>query len=329
MLKNCLQPVAKLTIAIPTFNRPNKVNELVPKIILSAEKHKHRVDIRIADNSTNNGSVRSQYNSEVANIKYIRRPFNIGPTANILRVFEESETDWISIVSDDDDLNEGAVDIMLNDIDVAEDSIIGFKYKSELDMSQDRVITISSLKDFVSYISNPRAFGSMILISSWMFRVNKIKEFIRYSYLYSGLQIPHVCPVLFALHGGGGSVVISKYQTIKYKEPAQGDTWDYSLTFSLMTSTVPLFHLFNDKEIVKMMLLGIVGKKPRTIFGFHLRVFKRGCDWRNQRLWSVVRSISIKHAIINFLFLFVYRLLPDSLLKRTKGVFVKEGINRM
>jgi glycosyltransferase involved in cell wall biosynthesis len=318
-----------LTIAVPTYNRPDKANRLICCVLELGAEYSNRLLVSIADNCTDSGVVASSYPNSSITVKYTRRVINIGGVANVLRVIEEAETEWLSIVSDDDDINSDGIRIMLSDISRASADVIAFKYKSELDLSQIRDETLDSLPVFLQRISEPAAFGSMLLISTWLFRVSKIKKYIRYSQIYAGLQMPHVCTVLFALKDKKGIVILRNSQPVKYKQASKGDTWDYSLTYSLMLSTVSVAHFFDDREMVRTLLSSIIGKSFKTIIGFHLRVYDPENNIKNRLNWSIIRSVSFKHLFVNLVFRLLYWLIPQSVYRQAKGVFGKNGLDRM
>lgn len=96
-----------LTIAIPTYNRPDKVKNQVLSLIpqINAE-----VNLIIIDNHSDieTSSLFSEY-ALPDNVKFIRNKFNIGADANIAKCFELCDTPWLWTLSDDDILTNDAV----------------------------------------------------------------------------------------------------------------------------------------------------------------------------------------------------------------------------
>lgn len=259
----------KLTIAIPTFNRQGKAQELFKKI---NKKHNyHEFDLIIADNSSEppiaiDGS--NKYN------KIFSRKFNIGFTANILRLFEECETEWLIILGDDDDIN----DTFLNDIELSitgceldDDEVCAIKFKSSLDKHQE-IIKIQGFDQFCTYNSTPERMGSTIFLSTWLFRVSSLRNYIRYGYMHSGLQIPHVIPVLKALNDGH-AILYSDLEPVLYRTADENSRWDPGFTFVMgffSTFTFPEF-IKNNQLLNFTKLMG--GQKLKSMIGFTIKIY--------------------------------------------------------
>ena len=106
-----------LTIAMPTYNR-NKILEKNLNLLLP--QLTEACSLLILDNSSDipvsitiNDLIKKY--SKV-DIKIIRNKYNIGMTGNILKCFEVCDDSWLWILGDDDQVKEGAIKQILQDI---------------------------------------------------------------------------------------------------------------------------------------------------------------------------------------------------------------------
>lgn len=123
-----------MTIAIPTFNRPDKVRRLCDQIYkqLSDNAVEDRVTILVSDNSENLSFDNTyQYIKEIV---YIR---NLRPSTyddNVANLFENCKTDYMWLFGDDDLLEEDAIKNVLAVLDSEEFdlALVPFRQPEEL-----------------------------------------------------------------------------------------------------------------------------------------------------------------------------------------------------
>jgi glycosyltransferase involved in cell wall biosynthesis len=260
-----------LTIGIPTYNRREDLQRLLeslqPLFAISS------FSLVISDNA-------SDYDLSPLIEKYIsnkwpwirltmvKNKINLGAGPNILRIIERCDTKWVMIIGDDD---EADADLFQSLYWVCEElnndsDIIGVKFSSNLDEYQ-KDKKINSIDSFLCYISESSRFSSMILISSWLFRTESVSQFLRQSYQYSSLYMPHIIPVLLSLNSGK-YVLLSSDRAIRWNPPSRGQAWSYVSTFMPMLVTLPLFsEIFSDRKSVQKLISGIlVGFKSKIKF---------------------------------------------------------------
>ena len=98
-----------LTVAIPTWNRRERIKPTLESICIQPEAG--LINIIILDNGSDD-----KYESSLEVLKkskipyrYLRNQTNVGMCANILRCVEESVTDWVWILGDDDPVTPDAL----------------------------------------------------------------------------------------------------------------------------------------------------------------------------------------------------------------------------
>ena len=100
-MKVTSQPVS-VTLAIPTYNRLDAIIGNLSHII--SNDITSLCNVIIIDNNSSDGSFKklSYLGEGIENLKILRNNKNIGGCANIVRLFEECQTEYIIICSDED-----------------------------------------------------------------------------------------------------------------------------------------------------------------------------------------------------------------------------------
>lgn len=90
-----------LTIGIPTYNRLDTLRRAVASALA---QDCDDIEVLIADNTSTDGTEAycRALSHRHAHVRYIRAPFNRGPTANFNRVLRDARGDYFLFLSDDD-----------------------------------------------------------------------------------------------------------------------------------------------------------------------------------------------------------------------------------
>jgi glycosyltransferase involved in cell wall biosynthesis len=94
-------PEPLVSVGIPTFNRAAKLTRAVESVL--AQTHRN-LELVISDNASDDGTetfCRTLCERE-GRVRYLRSPFNLGPTANFNILFGELRGDYAMLLSDDD-----------------------------------------------------------------------------------------------------------------------------------------------------------------------------------------------------------------------------------
>lgn len=102
-----------LTIAIPTFNRRNKLQMSLTALLEQAQGKP--VELLVSDNASTDDTQKfmESFCLQHPQITYVRNPENIGPDRNFLNCYNRSSGEYVLLLGDDDLLLPGAVDAML------------------------------------------------------------------------------------------------------------------------------------------------------------------------------------------------------------------------
>lgn len=103
-----------LTIAIPTYNRPQLLEITLQELINQCKSY--NLPIVISDNSDNYETVKvvNKFSDIYEYIKYSKNETNIGLDRNFLRVVDLADTEYVWIFGDDDLPENKAIDSMVN-----------------------------------------------------------------------------------------------------------------------------------------------------------------------------------------------------------------------
>lgn len=107
-----------LTIAIPTYNRLEKLKIALERVMDDIKGH-DEIELFVSDNASTDGTKEYVENvqKENSNLKYYRNEANLGFDGNFLNCFRRAQGKYLWILSDDDGLMENAVEAVLHTIE--------------------------------------------------------------------------------------------------------------------------------------------------------------------------------------------------------------------
>lgn len=107
----------KLTIAIPTYNRAEKLLECINRVI--EYSNNLNVEIIVSDNASldNTREIVVSIIDNNPSIRYYRNSENLGFDGNFLNCFEKATGEYVWLLSDDDIILPGAIESVLEGLD--------------------------------------------------------------------------------------------------------------------------------------------------------------------------------------------------------------------
>jgi len=104
-----------LTIAVPTYNRADCLDDCLAHIVEQTETHTGLVELLISDNCSTDSTeaIVKNWVSRGLKINYIRNRENIGPDDNFLQCFNKASGKYVWILGDDDLVLDDALDAIL------------------------------------------------------------------------------------------------------------------------------------------------------------------------------------------------------------------------
>lgn len=200
-----------LTIAIPTYNR-NKILEKNLKLLLP--QLTEACSLLILDNSSDIPvsetieDLIKKYSK--VNINVIRNKYNIGMTGNILKCFELCDNSWLWILGDDDQVKEGAIKQILQDILIyKQNHFISYAW-DEPSFNRKKDILTSDINQLIDKIES---IGVILFISTSIYNIKKVINSISYGSFFQTTYAPHLA-ILFMSLKDGGHCTLSKKQIV-------------------------------------------------------------------------------------------------------------------
>jgi len=159
-----------LTIAIPTYNRALKLKAQLDCLLpqLTAE-----TICCIYDNASTDSTRGVAEKSDSDYFRYVRAPFNGGAGRNFLRCFEECQTEWLWILSDDDPISASAVADLLR---IIRDCKADFIHTS----TPCHQHPVDAMINDVSQLLQHASAGSVLWISTGVYRSPSFRPLLRF-----------------------------------------------------------------------------------------------------------------------------------------------------
>lgn len=158
------QLTPKLTIAIPTYNRPKQLLNTLTKLLpqLNSDCYLSIIDNHSETPVTETTAEIFARYPEV-NYKIHRNHINIGGDSNIIRCFEYCDTPWLWTVGDDDEILPTAIETIFGDMEAYPD-VVSINYCSPSANRPTRSKTsVNYGKE--AFLANTDSFGALIYIS--------------------------------------------------------------------------------------------------------------------------------------------------------------------
>jgi glycosyltransferase involved in cell wall biosynthesis len=192
-------PPPILTIAIPTYNRAEKLRAQLERLVPQLTPE---VRLAVFDNASpdHTREVAAAYRER--GLAYACAVTNCGWGRNFFRCFEECRTEWLWMLSDDDLAGPGAVAQLLA---LLRGETADFVHTSSWVKTYDRPDEAADIAGFFAR-SN---FGALLYISTGIYRVRSFQPYFRLFNEAVFTTGPHLAMVLALLESGRGRLRLS------------------------------------------------------------------------------------------------------------------------
>ena len=223
---------AMLTVAIPTYNRNEillqTLRHLLPQLTPACR-------LLILDNCSPAPVAETlkdlwpQYPGVSYEVR--RNTVNIGGNANIMRCFEQCETDWLWVLGDDDVPRANAIATILRYIDAYPDHRF-FSFLHGGDARRQPIVT-SGLGEFICRMDS---FSGILFLSASVYRLGPLRQNLKVGYTYTYSTAPHIAALLMSL-GDGGTCYLTGEDIVDQGPPRPpADQWSLVHNFlAIMT----------------------------------------------------------------------------------------------
>ncbi len=175
------KPKPILTVAIPTYNRPQSLK----KILSQLYKEKNQTfQIVVSDDSSvgDIASVVKEYQRIMPNLAYYRNESDHGYSRNILRLYELAETPYIWFLSDDEEVLPGATSKILEALNKYKPVVALFNhitvdpYERKLIDGVPKDTLFSNSKQLIDYTPFMRACFLSILVVEKRLSIDLVRK---------------------------------------------------------------------------------------------------------------------------------------------------------
>ena len=127
----------ELSIAIPTFNRPEILYQNL--LFLLSEMKKYEIGVYISDDSTNNETEKlvEELSAEYSNIFYFKNNPPLGHDKNLVSTLKLPSTNYVWLLGDSMTIKPGSIEKVLDIIKINSPSIIGVNSKNRIRVNSE------------------------------------------------------------------------------------------------------------------------------------------------------------------------------------------------
>jgi abequosyltransferase len=224
----------KLTIAIPTYNLPDKIRNTISLLLpqLTSE-----VKVLVLDNCSPvnvKQHLIEQFGEVVLDkVEVIRHKVNIGGDANFQRSFELCETPFIWMLGDDDRVEGYAVKSILEELNNFKDhDLIGINFNSNCcRVERTSAVTISNTRELSEKLDY---FGNWLFISTSVYKTEEYRKYIRYQAWGAYSMASQLVPPMMAISNNKTLVLSEKYIVSNIPVQDANATWsDFQISLSI------------------------------------------------------------------------------------------------
>ena len=215
-----------LTIAIPTYNRSVFLKRSLDNLLIQLENKYNKIEIIVSDNASvdDTQKIVSDYINFGMPIRYLNNTINKGPDCNITQCYLEAKGNYVIVLGDDDILKFGAIDYLLNLIQLGDFGLLFLKSNG---------ITSSNLKESIQFnnkgfviLDNKSLFNEITYFTSFISAnvVNKSLLDFEECFKYVGTNLNQVPIIISALFSKSNGVIIN--DILLYTQPDNTGGYD-------------------------------------------------------------------------------------------------------
>ena len=221
---------SRLTIAIPTYNRPEALARTLRSLKPQLERFPD-VSVVILDNHSDvpvkAGLAKLPELSEFVGA-VLRNPYNLRPSGNFMRCFECCEAGWLWILADDDEVRDDAIESILSGCRGKQDFAavvfrlqLGERIVPECQRA-DGTQTGQSAADWFSAFGYD--LGPAIYLSATVYNMRFLQSYLTYGYLTMSSLASYLGVLLKALEEGH-RFVCEHATIVRYHLAPDGETF--------------------------------------------------------------------------------------------------------
>lgn len=209
----------KLTIGIPTYNREKQLENQLINIL--KQDLSGLEEILIIDNNSNYDVEGLIVRLNCSKIRLVRNQFNIKMSTNMEMPFLYCKTEWLWLLSDDDEVLPNSINTVLNQLEISSPNIGMIKFAIDRPSSMQKETIVNTLEEYIDYYYNEKPIrrGDLVFISTNVYNISKLKKYLGLAFEFSYTYIGFWIPVFFALNDKDISLMFSAKSIVKYIPP--------------------------------------------------------------------------------------------------------------
>ncbi len=293
-----------LTIAIPTYNR---IKFLTDKLDFLINNYNPLFEVLVIQNNSDKDKLISinEY-IEYQYIKIINNEKNIGANLNIIKCIELSNTKWVWVLGDDDEINKDSIKNILFDLDNNKKDLLCINYSTSIHTHKRETI-LNNLKHFFINLNNYKTSCSNILfISANIFNVNEFKKNIYFGVNFSNSFAPHLAILFAATINSNKKTLLSKKKIIISHDNDENLKWSrYAFAISIVKLLdLEFFKKQEMKKYLKKFISNIVSSPLNSYFlSYNSGINKTERKQNNYKLYKVYLEINNNFLLIHIIFI--------------------------
>lgn len=248
-----MQIIENLTIAIPTYNREEKLK----KTLKDLRKVNPNLKIKIFDNCSTKYNIEKMLKENFSdlNITLVKNEINLERVNNYNKCLLECETKWLWLLSDDDEVLGDSLQKIIEVLDKYP-NLAFYKFSTDGigEVGVEKEEKIETLEEFIDHYYKDPIYkgGQLVFMSNNIFNIEILKKYFMEMVDYSYMQIPFLIPVFIGLSERKIKVYFSDKKIVKYIPPID-DHWDV-LKICLGVSIISHLPLNLDKKYLKRFI---------------------------------------------------------------------------
>jgi hypothetical protein len=243
-----------LTIAIPTYDRPEQLTKTVRAVFDAG--FPDCVELLILDNASPVAAkaiLEERLPACASRVTFLRNVGNIGLAANVLRCFEHARGKWVWVLSDDDTPLPAAVKTALLATERAIPSDVLLKFNSANGGHAAEHARIANIEELAIRCRDTGFYSNLLFISSSVFRTEVMRRHLSTGYHWGYSIAPHIA-ILLTCIPAGATVSIVPSSLVEHGVAEKKDQWNRS---RLVTGFTSLAEIESSEQFARIAMPGI------------------------------------------------------------------------
>ena len=273
-----------LTILIPTYNRKNRLTNMLHSI--AKQGHWDEYTLLIVDNNSPDykwDEILSDFpKGFIERIQIEKRIFNCGMSCNISSCFLLVNTQWLLLLSDDDEMVEGGIEIILKDMKkYAQYGAVKYTLYNAV---KHKDTEITDINQYNEYFNRYESGGDAIFITM-LYNLEVLNRYLPLVTSYAYTYISFLLPIYASLIDHTAKLKLSPDSIIRYIIPEKNTGWNF-IKILLGISTLQDIQLKLNKKQNRDLLRTILRNFPMlTILKYlfnenHTKSFTKYCIYK-------------------------------------------------